>query len=173
MLKGRLHLAFPQHLRGKLGMRLTIQLMGLTGEPGVEPRQPIMVTVGCDRESLPFQEAASLVRTAQLKQSLACAKPSINSQRPLVGVKRRFDEGEALLSLTACQLDPRPLEGNLPIQGRRRPVQQVVHGGVQPVGDDPENSDRWPAPVQLDLVEKGATEIAAGNLGQAHPPLHT
>src|SRR5205823_11241387 len=132
----------------------------------------VAVALGPDRLPLGVQQRPRLVVATEPEHRLAGAEPGIDAERPLGRVQSRLDEGQAAAEVAAGELAASLLEGDLAIEARRRPVQEVVDRCLEAVGDDPEDADRRTGLVELDLVQEGAAEVAAGDLGKAHPPLH-
>jgi len=64
--------------------------------------------------------------------------------------------------------DTRSFERKLALFPGQLALQQIVDGSVQPAGDDPQHSRGRLAPAELDLVQEGPAEIAAGDLGEAY-----
>ncbi len=133
--------------------------------------QSVAIAVRLDDLLLTSQNLSRLGLTPETAQGLRLREPRVAALRPFGGIDGRSQRRQRPARITARKEHAPFLESQLPLDARKATFQQVIHFRPESPGDNPEHTGRGLAASELDLVQEGAAEVIAADLGEAYTPL--
>src|SRR3989441_3733043 len=148
------------------GVPLVAELPALLDR--LQPLETVAIVVELHLLLFVGEDGICLVLASERDQSLRLTDPRVATCRPVVRVKRRLEREECPARLPLQEQDPAFFDRQLTVAPGLVAFEQVLDLRPQALGDHTEQANRRTRLAHLHLVQEGAAEVVAHDLGEAH-----